>query len=118
MFFHEKYLEIIFTVDVQQQHDVKEKIVRTLTRCGTLRHILDPPDLSVIKFRLHQVTVYSILSYDCETWTLNPIIMKMINDDNSRMFVRFTDNTIPHEDRSTTCYFNLVRHIRVRRFIK
>lgn len=86
-------------------------------RCGKLRHVLDSPDLSVpLKMRLYQVTVCSVLSYGCETWTLSPVVMNMLNDTNSRMLARFTGKTIPQEARQSSCSFNLVRAIRVRRF--
>ena len=60
--------------------------------------------------------LHPILLYGCETWTLDPVTMRMINGANSKMLVKFTDKTIPQEARQTTCSFNLVRHIRIRRF--
>ena len=82
-----------------------------------IRHILDSSDLSLgIKLRLYQATVCSILFYGCETWTLDPVAMRMINGANSKMLARFTVKTIPQEVRQTTCSFNLVHHIRIRRF--
>ena len=115
--FREKYMGTVFTADADQNHDVKEKIARALARCGKLRHVLDSSDLSLaIKLRLYQAAVCSILSYGCETWNLNPIILKMINGANSRMLARFTGKTIPQEARQVSCSFDLVRHIRIRRF--
>ena len=119
--FREKYLGTIFTADTNQKHDVKETVTRALSRCGQLRHILDSSDLSLdIKLRLYQTAVCSILSYGCETrcetWTLDPVTMRMINGANSKMLSRFTGKTIPQEARQTTCNFNLVHHIRIRRF--
>ena len=117
--FREKYLGTIFTADANQIHDVKEKIARALTRCGQLRLFLDSPYLSfAIKLRLYQAAVCSILSYGCETWTLDPVTMRKINGANSKILTRFTDKTIPQEARQATysVNLNLLRHIRIRRF--
>ena len=84
--FRSKYLGIVFTADAQQKHDVKERIARALTRCGQLRHIFNSPDLPlVIKLRLYQPAVCSIITYGCESWLLNPVVLKMLNGANSRM---------------------------------
>ena len=87
------------------------------TRCGKLRHVLDSPDLPVpLKIRLYKAVVCSVMTYGCETWTLSPPIMKMLNGANSKMMSRFTGKTIPQEARATSCSFNIIQAIRVRRF--
>lgn len=66
-------------------------------RCVKLRHVLDSQDLSVpLKLRIYQVVVCSVLSYGCETWTLSPDVIKMLNRANSRMLSRFTGKTSYH----------------------
>ena len=96
---------------------MKKRIAQALSRCGKLRHVLDSPDLSFpIKLRLYQAAVCSIMTYGCETWLLNPVVMKMIKGANSRMLSRFSGKTIPQEARKATCSFDLLRQIRIRRF--
>ena len=104
------------TADGDQIHDIRSRIVQALTRCGSLRHVLDVQQLSVgLKLCLYKAAVCSILTYGCETWRLTPTVMRKINGTNSKMLTRFTGKTIPQEARATSSTFNLVKHIRVRR---
>ena len=115
--FRSKYLGTIFTADAKLIHDVKERITQAMSHCVKFHHVLDSPDLSLpINLRLYQEVVCSILTYGCETWLLNPVVMKKINGVNSKMLVRFTGKTIPQEVRKVTCNLDLVRQIRIRRF--
>ena len=75
------------------------------------------PKLSTdLKIRLYKTMICSILTYGCETWRLTPPVMCQLNGVNSKMLSRFTHKTIPQEARASTCSFDLVRSIRVRRF--
>ena len=115
--FRAKYLGSVMAADGDQIHDVRARIAQAFTRCGKLRHVLDAPHLSVgLKLRLYKAAVCSILTYGCETWRLTPATMRKINGANSKMLARFTGKSIPQEARATSSTFNLVRHIRVRRF--
>ena len=115
--FRSKYLGTLFTADAKQIHDIKSRIAMAYARCGKLRHVLDSPDLSVsLKLRLYQAAVCSVLTYGCETWTLSPVVMKMLNGANSKMLARFTGKSIPQEARHISSSYNLVLGIRVRRF--
>ena len=57
-------------------------------------------------------SVWSILTFGCETWNLNRETIKTMNDVNNR---RFTGLTIPQEARPTSTSFNLIHKIRQRR---
>ena len=112
-----KYLGTIFSADAQQAHDIKARIAQAFARCGKLRHVFDSPRLSIeLKLRLYKDAMCSILTYGCETWRLTPPVMRHLNGANSKMLARFTHKSIPQEARATSCSFNLVRSIRVRRF--
>ena len=56
------------------------------------------------------------MTYGCETWRLTPPVMRQLNGANSKILTHFTHQTIPQEARPSTCSFDLVKSIRVRRF--
>ena len=112
-----KYLGSLFDEDAEQSQDVRSRIAQALARCDKLRHVLDSPKLSVqLKLRLYKAAVCSILTYGCETWRLTPPIMRQINGVNSKMLARFTGKPIPQEACPASTSYNLVKHIRIRRF--
>ena len=111
-----KYLGTMFNAIADQVMDVKTRIARAMTRCGQLRNILDSNKIGIqLKLRLYEASVCSLLTFGCETWTLNIQILGMINGANSRMLARFTGKSIPAEARPATCSFNLIHKIRQRR---
>ena len=116
--FQFKYLGTVFSADAQQGYDIKSRIAQAFARCGKLRHVFDAPGLSTeLKIRLYKAAICSILTYGCETWRLTPPVLRQLNGANSKMLARFTHKSIPQEARPMTCSFNLVRSIRVRRFL-
>ena len=87
-----------------------------MKRCGQLRNILDSDKIGIsLKLRLYEASVCSLLTFGCETWTLNNQIVGLINGANSRMLSRFTGKSIPTETRPATCSLNLIHKIRQRR---
>ena len=99
-----------------QVTDVKARIARAMTRCGQLRNILDSDKIGLqLKLRLYEASVCSLLTFGCETWTLNRQVLGLINGANSRMLARFTGKSIPAEARPATCSLNLIHKIRQRR---
>ena len=111
-----KYLGSVFSADSRHSHDVKARIAQAFTRCGKLRHVFDANNLRIkLKLRLYQAAICSILTYDCETWSLTPKVMRQLNGVNSKILSRFTHKSIPQEARSATCSYNLVRAICQRR---
>ena len=111
-----KYLGSLFNAIADQVMDVKARIARAMTRCGQLRNILDSNKIGLkLKLRLYEASVCSLLTFGCETWTLNRQVLGMINGANSRMLSRFTGKSIPAEARPATCSFNLIHKIRQRR---
>ena len=96
--------------------DVKSRIARAMKRCGQLRNILDSDKIGLrLKLRLYEASVCSLLTFGCETWTLNRQTLALINGANSRMLSRFTGKSIPAEARPATCSLNLIHKIRQRR---
>ena len=88
-----------------------------MSRCGKLRHILDSPHITLkVKLRLYEAAVCSLLTYGCETWSLDSHTIRRINGANSTMLARFTGQSIPAEARPLTTSFNLIKKIRERRF--
>lgn len=88
-----------------------------MTRCGQLRHIFASPHISLqLKLRLYDAAVCSLLTYGCETWTLNDKAIRCLNGSNSRMFTHITGKTIREEARPQSTSLNLVRNIRIRRY--
>ena len=111
-----KYLGSMFNALADQTMDVKARIARAMQRCGQLRHILDSDKIEInLKLRLYEASVCSLLTFGCETWTLNKQTLGLINGANSRMLARFTGKSIPAEARPATCSLNLIRKIRQRR---
>ena len=111
-----KYLGSLFNVNADQVMDVKARIARAMIRCGQLRNILDSDKIGLkLKLRLYEASVCSLLTFDCETWTLNQQILGLLNGANSRMLARFTGKSIPAEDRPTSCSLNLIHKIRQHR---
>ena len=114
--FNFKYLGTMFNALADQVMDVKARIARAMKRCGQLRNILDSDKIGMnLKLRLYEASVCSLLTFGCETWTLNKQILGLINGANSRMLARFTGKSIPSEARPATCSFNLIHRIRQRR---
>ena len=60
-----------------------------------------PVDMRYENQYAYKAAVWSVVSYGCETWSLTPLVMRQICGVNnrSRMLVRFTDRSIPQEDR-------------------
>ena len=114
--FNFKYLGTMFNALTDQTIDVKDRIVRAIQRCGQLRHILDSDKIDInLKLHLYETSVCSLLTFGCETWSLNRQVPGPINGTNSRMLTRFTGKSIPAEVRPATYSFNLIRKIRQRR---
>lgn len=114
--FNFKYLGTMFNALADQVTDVKARIARAMKRCGQLRNILDSDKIGIsLKLRLYEASVCSLLTFGCETWTLNNHIVGLINGANSRMLSRFTGKSIPTEARPATCSLNLILKIRQRR---
>ena len=89
----------------------------SMSRCGRLRSIFDSQEIDPwLKIRLYRVSVCSLLTYGCESWTLTDKVMRKLNNINSLMLSSITGRTVQEEARSITSSFDLVRHIRVRRF--
>ena len=87
-----------------------------MTRCGQLSNILNSDKISLdLKLRLYEASVLSLLTFGCETWTLSPQVLRMLNGANSRMLARFTGQSIPKEARPQTTSLNIIRKIRQRR---
>ena len=111
-----KYLGTMFNALADQVMDVKARIARAMKRCGQLCHILDSDKIRInLKLRLYEASVCSLLTFGCETWSLNKQILGLINGANSRMLARFTGKSIPAEARPATCSLNLIHKIRQRR---
>ena len=111
-----KYLGTMFNALADQVMDVKARIARAMIRCGQLRNILDSDKIGIkLKLRLYEASVCSLLTFGCETWSLNKQVLGMINGANSRMLARFTGKSIPAEARPATCSLNLIHRIRQRR---
>ena len=54
-----------------------------MDRCGKLRNILDSDIIPLkLNLRLYDATVCSLLTYGCETWTLNEKTKKLVNHGN------------------------------------
>jgi len=70
----------------------------------------------VVQNPLYTTSVCSLLTYGCESWTLTDRVMRKLNNVNSLMLSSITGRLIQEEARSTTSSFDLVRHIRIRRF--
>ena len=85
--FNFKYLDTMFNALADQTMDVKARIVRAMQRCGQLRHILDSGKIGInLKLRLYEPSVCSLLTFVCETWSLNKQeVLGIINGTNSRM---------------------------------
>ena len=114
--FNFKYLGTQFNALADQVMDVKARIARAMKRCGQLRNIFDSDKIDIhLKLRLYEASVCSLLTFGCETWTLNKQILGLINSANSRMLARFTGKSIPTEARPATCSLNLIHKIRQRR---
>ena len=114
--FNFKYLGTMFNALADQTMDVKARIARAMQRCGQLRHILDSNIIGInLKLRLYEASVCSLLTFGCETWSLNKQILGLINGANSRMLARFSGKSIPAEARPATCSLNLIHKIRQRR---
>ena len=95
---------------------MKTRIARAMKRCGQLRNILDSDKIGIhLKLRLYEASVCSLLTFGCETWTLDRQTLALINGVNSRMLSRFTGKSIPAEARPVTCSLNLIHKIRQRR---
>ena len=76
----------MFNATADQVMDVKTRIARAMKRCGQLRNILDSDKIGTnLKIRLYDASVCSLLTFGCETWTLNKQILGLINGANSRM---------------------------------
>lgn len=106
----------MFNAPADQTMDVKARIARAMKRCGQLRNILDSKIIGMkLKLRLYEASVCSLLTFGCETWTLNKQTLSLINGANSRMLARFTGKSIPNEARPATCSLNLILKIRQRR---
>ena len=88
-----------------------------MSRCGRLRNIFDSQVIGPwLKIRLYNASVCSLLTYGCESWTLTDRVMRKLNHANSLMLSTITGRSVQEEASSTTASFDLVRHIRVRRF--
>ena len=106
----------MFNALADQTMDVKAHIARAMKRCGQLCNILDSKIIGMkLKLRLYEASVCSLLTFGCETWTLNKQTLSLINGANSRMLARFTGKSIPNEARPATCSLNLILKIRQRR---
>jgi len=69
-----KYLGTMFNAPADQTMDVKVRIARAMKRCGQLRNILDSKIIGMkLKLRLYEASVCSLLTFGCETWTLNKL---------------------------------------------
>ena len=111
-----KYLGTLFTADADQAHDIKARAAMAMSRCGQLRHIFDSNIIPMkLKIRLYEAAVCSLLTFGCETWTLDDKAKKTLNNANSRMLARITGNTIPQEARPATTSLNIINRIRARR---
>ena len=88
-----------------------------MSRCDKLHHIFVSKEISLkLKFRLYEVTVCSLLTYGCETWTLCDKTMRCLDGADSRMLTHITGQRVRAETRLRTTSFNLVRQIRIRRY--
>ena len=114
--FNFKYLDTQFNSLTDQVMDVKARIARVMKRCGQLCNILDSDKIGFHqKLRLYEASLCPLLTFGCETWTLNKQILGLINSVNSRMLARFSGKNIPAEARPSTCSLNLIHKIRQRR---
>ena len=99
-----------------QQFDVDSRIAMAMTRCGRLKPIFDSEAISLdLKLRLYEAAVCSLMTYGCETWTIDEKTRKRINGANSAMLARITGKSIPQEARPQSTSLNLVKRIRMRR---
>ena len=84
-----------------------------MQRCGSLRHIFGSPTLALtLKLRLYVASVCSLLTYGCESWTLDEPTTRRINGANSRMLAQITRRAIRDEARPQTTSHNLILQIR------
>lgn len=91
-----------------------------MTRCGKIVNILNSDKIDLdLKLRLYETSVLSSQTYGCETWTLSPRVLRMINGANSRMLVHLLHKTINTRGIETSnnqlTSLNLTRRIRQRR---
>ena len=111
------YLGGLLAADAQQDYDIDRRIAMAMSRCGRLRNIFDSQVIGPwLKIRLYNALVCSLLTYGCESWTFTDRVMRKLNHANSLMLSTITGRSVQEEASSTTASFDLVRHIRVRRF--
>lgn len=111
------YLGGVFAADARQEYDIDKRIAMAMSRCGRLRSIFDSQEIGPwLKIRLYKASVCSLLTYGCESWVMTDRVMRKLNNANSLLLSSITGRTVQEEARSTTASFDLVRHIRVRRF--
>ena len=114
-----KYLGSLFSADAQQCFDIRTRIAIVMKRCGQLKHIFDSPNIGpLLKLRLYlyTVSICTLMSYGCESWTLTEEVIKKLNNANSLMLSRVTGNPVRQEARAATSSHNFVRHIRLMRY--
>ena len=113
-----KYLgTLLFVADGRDDYDIKARITKAQLRCRQLRNMLHSDHLSVqINVRLYIAAVGSLMTYGAETWDLNAKTRRKLNGANSLMLASFTGKSIREEARPESTSYNLVHHIRVRRF--
>ena len=62
---------------------------------STQRHLFDSPKFDLhLKLRMYQVVICSLITHGCEAWRLDSRTIRMLNNDNSIMLSRITDNII------------------------
>ena len=107
------YLGSQFYANDKQEYDIKVRIALAMKRCGQLKHMFDSPEIGPrLKIRLYTVTVCSLLTYGCESWTLSDKVMRMINGANSQMLSRITGHNVMQEARRATTSYDILTHIR------
>ena len=68
-----------------------------------------------LRLILYITSVCSIMTYGSETWNFTQEVKKKMNDTNSQMLNSITGKSCREETVESTCSFNLLRAIRVRR---
>ena len=78
--------------------DVSNRIVMARRRFDKMHHLQTDNNLHVkLSLRLYNVTVYSILTYGSEAWTLSEDVRKVVNGANTTILSIITGLT-PHEE--------------------
>ena len=81
---HSKYLDSIYEVGGGEITDVRKRIAMDRTRFGQLRHIWHDKKLHyILRLRLYEVSVCSILTYGSEAWNLRKEVVQAINSTNA-----------------------------------